>query len=50
MQDAIAPMHPPQKPAMLLFGLALNTFLLFFPNKTPKSHARESFIKTVFIF
>ena len=46
-QEAIAPKIPPAKPAMLLFGLAAKTFLLFFPKRTPNSHARESFINTV---
>ena len=39
--------QPPEKPAALLFGLAAIRPLLFFPNRTPKNQAAESFIKTV---
>ena len=41
------PAKPPQKPAMLLFGLALIKPLLFFPKSTPKNHANESQKKTM---
>ena len=43
----IEPKMPPQKPAMLLFGLAFIKPLLFFPKSTPKNHAKESQKNTI---
>ena len=40
------PAKPPTYPAMLLLGLALKIFLLFFPRRTPKSQAIESELNT----
>ena len=41
------PKNPPAKPAMLLFGLALIKPRLFFPNRTPKNHAKLSHKNTI---
>ena len=43
----IEPKTPPQKPAMLLFGLAYIKPLLFLPKSTPKNHAKESQKNTI---
>ena len=43
----IEPKMPPQKPAMLLFGLAFIKPLLFFPKRTPMNQAMLSVKKTI---
>ena len=47
IHEPMAPIKPPIKPAILLFGLAAKTLRLFFPKRTPNNDARESFINTV---